>query len=366
MLQESSKESGTRLARDMRRIREARHLTVHDLHEETKIPQGLIEAFEESALFDHPQFNRVYLRSFVRTYAQVVGIEADSALAALEEALGNRYVGSLAVEYLGEAPEKAAEFPAEAEPPALEAEEEVPVEPDDVSEPKRKTRDRSPAKRPKPRKSSAKEEPKSPALLSTTGDTAAGYERVQEESSAEEDWTSQSPPSGVKTPTRRPREFRSRGSLNKGWLIGAGAIVVIAAAIWGLTSLVGDSEEGRAETQPVADTLVADDTLQQTPVNVLPAPPLGDSLNVQIIAANDKVDPIRITIDDDLRRPYWLNLGDSMSFQPTNRIVVEEQIEDIVIKIEGIEYPTERRDELGRLVITRDSVQQYFARRTSP
>jgi hypothetical protein len=89
-------------------------------------------------------------------------------------------------------------------------------------------------------------------------------------------------------------------------------------------------------------------------------------MNVRIIAANDKVDPIRITVDEDLRRPYWLNLGDSISFRPTDRIVVEEQIEDIVLKVEGVEYPTHRRDELGRLIVTRDSVQQYFARRTSP
>ncbi|MEX1055723.1 MAG: helix-turn-helix domain-containing protein, partial [Rhodothermales bacterium] len=365
MLQESSKESGTRLARDMRKIREARHLTVQDLHEETKIPQGLIEAFEESALFDHPQFNRVYLRSFVRTYAQVVGIEADSALSALEEALANRYVGSLAVEYLGEAPERASEIDDEVVQPAPEPEEAASAEVDESSEPKRKPRDRSPAKRPKPRKSAgpAKEEPKSPTLLSTTADTAAGYERVQEEAAAESDWTSQSPPGGVKTPARSSRDFGRRGGgLNRAWLIGGGAIVIVAAAIWGLTSLVGVSEEGIAETQPVVDTVATKDTLAGIPGIVLPAPPLGDSLNVQIIAANDKVDPIRITIDDDMRRPYWLNLGDSMSFTPTNRIVVEEQIEDIVLKVEGIEYPTNRRDELGRLVITRDSVQQYFAR----
>jgi cytoskeletal protein RodZ len=352
MLQESSKESGTRLARDMRRIREARHLTVQDLHEETKIPQGLIEAFEESALFDHPQFNRVYLRSFVRTYAQVVGIEADHAIGALEEALANRYAGSLAVEYLGEAPVKAAEIEVRKE--TLPPEEEAAAELEDVSEPKRKTRDRSPTKRPSPRKSGApaREEPRGPNLLSTTADTAAGYERVQEEGPAAEDWTSQSPPRGVKIAAGSPREFRNRRGSSRGWMIAAGAIVIFAAAVWALTSLVGDSDEG-AETQPAADTVAIADTLARAPVNILPAPPLGDSMNVRIIAANDKVDPIRITVDEDLRRPYWLNLGDSISFRPTDRI-------------EGVEYPTHRRDELGRLVVTRDSVQQYFARRTSP
>jgi hypothetical protein len=50
-----------------------------------------------------------------------------------------------------------------------------------------------------------------------------------------------------------------------------------------------------------------------------------------------------------------------MAFAPTNRIVVEEQLDDIQLKIEGIEYPTDRRDDLGRIVITRDSVRTYFA-----
>ena len=104
MPQESSSSIGRRFANDLRRIREAKGLTVEDLHHETKIPVSLIEDFEKTALVEHPQFNRVYLRSFVRTYAQVLGLEADLSLAALEDALDGRYDNALAIAYLGEKP----------------------------------------------------------------------------------------------------------------------------------------------------------------------------------------------------------------------------------------------------------------------
>ena len=359
MPQESRSESGTRLARDMRRIREVRHLTVHDLHEETKIPLGLIEAFEASALFDHPQFNRVYLRSFARTYAQVVGIEADLALQALEEALAGTYSGSLAVQYLGEQPEAPApaEQPAEIPPvsPPIETPESAEAE-----EQKRK-RDRGPAKRPQKKKKSEQpptEEPRSPILVSTTGETAAGYERINEPEGSSEDWTTQSPPSGARTTVQPARERPRRTESSRGWIIGGTAVVIVALVVWAIVGLSGDDDAEIANN--AADTVAAEQPVT-APVQNRPIPTLGDSISVQLIASQDKLDPIRVTVDDDLRRPYWLELGDSMQFKPVNRIVIEEQLDDISVRIEGIEYPTSRRDESGRLVITRDSIREYFA-----
>jgi hypothetical protein len=119
------------------------------------------------------------------------------------------------------------------------------------------------------------------------------------------------------------------------------------------------------ETVGVPDTAAASvDTAaleQPMAASTQPMPALGDTMRVFVFAAMDRLDPIRVTVDDDLRRPYWLEQGDSMAFAPTNRIVVEEQLDDIQLKIEGIEYPTDRRDDLGRIVITRDSVRTYFA-----
>ena len=85
---------------DLRRIRESRGLTLEGLHEATKIPLSVLEDFEETGLFDNPMFNRVYLRSLVRTYASYVGIPTKAMLEALDEALLESYKGDLARLYL--------------------------------------------------------------------------------------------------------------------------------------------------------------------------------------------------------------------------------------------------------------------------
>ena len=367
-------ESGKQFARDMRRIREAHHLTVGDLHDETKIPQTLIQAFEETGLFDHPQFNRVYLRSFVRTYANVVGVDAEEALDALEDALAGSYAGSLAASYLEDEPE---EVPAEETEPS---EEETAAEAQDTDEP--------------PRKPAEQEtEEREPPIVSTTSEAAASYEETgpeeeEEDEDVDEDWAAQSPPSAKPTGagaaatsaaagsaaagsraeskgtgTSRRREDRDAGGMDRRWILAGGMIIIVAVVVWILISVLGDSQPQANEPVAAADTAQARDTTQvqesaAQPVNI---PAVGDTMDVRIIAAQGKVDPIRVTVDGDLRRPYWIEQGDSMAFDPTNRIVIEELLDNINLKIEGIEYPTSRRDPQGRIVITRDTLQSFFA-----
>ena len=69
MSEASSYPSRLEFPSDLRRIRQERGLTLETLHEETKIPLGVLQDFEETGLFDNPVFNRVYLRSLVRTGA---------------------------------------------------------------------------------------------------------------------------------------------------------------------------------------------------------------------------------------------------------------------------------------------------------
>lgn len=383
----------------MRRIREAHNLTINDLHDETKIPIGLIEAFEERALFDHPQFNRVYLRSFVRTYAQVVGVDSEHALDALEEALAGHYAGSLAADYLGEVPEEetppaGAEVETEAETaepegPAAEAtpppekkpphrpempreetapevpEEEAAAEepPPSVEAPKQKQPPRETDERRLDREAAERETEKKSAaapLVSTSAETSAAYEAQQE---GDEDWSTQSPPSGTRRATTTPRSRRD--GLDRRWVIGGLLAAAVAVVAWILISVLGGTNGGTTSPVATGDTVQDADTAAAQPRAVpsqpVDLPTLGDSIAVQIIAARGKVDPIRVTIDDDLRRPYWIEQGDSMVFQPTQRIVVEELLDSIDVKVEGIPYPTDVRDDQGRIVITRDSVQSHFA-----
>lgn len=364
----------------MRRIREARNLTVADLHEETKIPQGLIEAFEDKALFDHPQFNRVYLRSFVRTYAQVVEIDADVALEGLEEALSGRYVGSLAVAYLGEEPEDLPDETVAAD------EQESPDERHDEEEEDRAGEDnidRKTERAPKAgttKKERARgkrenedtgeqdeDEEARASFVSTTQATAAGFQKSKAERELAEDdveeWTAQSPPPGTteRTPSRRPR----RDGPDRRWVLGGALVVAVAALVWILVSVMDGSEEQASLPAVREDTAAAVETPETaapaSPTRPVDIPSLGDTMTVRIVAAHGKVDPIRVTVDEDLRRPYWIERGDSMMFRPTSQIVIEELLDSVDVKLEGLEYPTSRRDEQGRIVITRDAAQNYFA-----
>lgn len=92
--------AGKRFSRDMRRIREDCDVSVDEIHNDTRIARTLIQSFEEGGLYEHPTFNRVYLRSFVRAYAESIEISPDAALTGLDAALDGTYDNDLAVQYL--------------------------------------------------------------------------------------------------------------------------------------------------------------------------------------------------------------------------------------------------------------------------
>jgi len=100
MADETSIAAGKRFSRDLRRIREDRGVSIDDLHNETRIARSLIESFEEGGLYNHETFNEVYLRSFVRAYADALEISPDTVRAALDKALDGSYENGLAEKYL--------------------------------------------------------------------------------------------------------------------------------------------------------------------------------------------------------------------------------------------------------------------------
>ncbi len=129
--------AGMCFSEDLRRIREARGVTVEDIHSETQIPRTLIESFERGELYDHPTYNQVYLRSFIKAYSDAIGISREAALSGLEAALDETYEEALAVQYLSEADEAAAEasFPDETtrEEGSDETDQEAVAEPEETS-----------------------------------------------------------------------------------------------------------------------------------------------------------------------------------------------------------------------------------------
>jgi hypothetical protein len=168
------------------------------------------------------------------------------------------------------------------------------------------------------------------------------------------------PPTPVSTP---------ESNVRRQWLIGGGVVVVVLAAVAALLLLTGDGDDSGANAS--AETPAPQDTVS-TPVEEtepLDAPSLprtdasvGDTLDVLVVAANEPVQGIRITRDEDVRRPYWIEQGEALAVPVRQRIVIEQGLDAIDLFVEGFDYPMEQDDGTlpDRIVITRSDAQDFI------
>ncbi|MFQ5572500.1 MAG: helix-turn-helix domain-containing protein [Rhodothermales bacterium] len=324
MPEASSYPSHRKFADDLRRIREERGLTLKALHEETKIPLDLLEELEETGLFGHPMFNRVYLRSLLRAYATFIGIPIRIAHESLDEALLDNYDGRLAVEFLGE------------EPP----------EPEATVESEQSTSDEAQAQRPDGEEQA---EASTPLL-------APGGEPYKEQEGAREKETMR----GVRPTALGRRQLWSldvkKRRSDTHWILMGGAVIVFVAVIWIVLALIDKPVTRETQSLGSSDTTAVDSTI----IFARPRMALGNTLDVVVIAAYGKVEHILIRRDDDVRRPYWIEEGSAKVFPALDRIIIEDKLDRIRLLVEGYEYPTDRLDEQGRIVITRAVAQAFL------
>ena len=339
-LDEASLALGRRFGADLRKIREKKGISVEAVQASTKAPKGLIEQFEENALLDHEMFNRVYLRSFVRSYAEALDLPVDDVLEALEEVFEGAYAGRLAATYLAEeGPTPAEEEPSPEVSPApegaAEASEALPAREEAGAEPGTVEEEAPPGEAPAP---------------------------VREEKPAAEASSLRQAGAGRSVRTRRGPYARRAGALRSGaatgggtpWGLVAGAaviLVVVIAVLW-FTS--------RPAPAPVEAPPPAPDT---TAVEAPPAPEplvLGDTMTVYVVAARGPLLRLRVKVDDDLRRPYWIEEGDSMLFRPVEQIRFENPraVRRARFTVEGFPYPVAPGDTL--VVITRARAQAFL------
>ncbi len=311
--------SGRLFAADLKATREENEITIEQMHARVRAPINVLEEFEETALLDNDMFNKVYLRSFVRSYAAAIDFDEARALAALEAALSGEYRGELRlppgtepVAPVAETPEAGLEdkTTAPGKPPE---EKDVGVDPIPTPVPAklREEAGQSFQFAPLPR-------PKKPARLS-----------------------------------RRSR-FAPRTMPMIRWpyvLLGGAVILVIVIFIFQRFS-------GR---QPVEVVAKPDSTLiQAKPLPPEPQPiVLPDTLSVFVVAVG-RIDPIYVRVDKDIRRPYWIEKGDSLLFRPTERILIQSRrtLKLARITLEGYDYPKTPADTL--VVITRETAREIL------
>ncbi len=319
MPERTAPEAALRFVRDLRSLREARGVSLETIRDATRVPVDVLGTFEASALHGNRLFNRVYLRSLVRAYAGAVDYDPDRAVFCLEEALAGQYDGALLRD---DAPEETPAAPAAAPPadgqPAMPEGPAAPAAPPIRVDPERVA---APVAAAPP---IAAEPPVAPVPPAAAWDAVSGS-------------------------TRRPRA--PRRDVPWGWIGGIAAALALLAL-----ALVWWNGRSRAPAPPVA---AAPDSLAAPAPAPARAIALPDTLRLVVTGLNDGIQEMRLTVDEDVRRPYWIETGASRTFTFVERVIVENQLEDATLTVEGARIPA-TTDAQGRVVIDRARVRQLL------
>lgn len=295
-------EPGRRLETDLQLIREVRGISIDEVYRTSRIPLEMLNHFERHGLENHPLFNEVYTRAFVRTYAQAIGVPLQEAMNALEAQRRGQYRGELAMRYLGWTPP---DPPPGEEPSKADVEEKTPS--DEVLRPVTQPVAEPPAPPPPP-----------VPLPSRT----------------------------VPSPAEVPVIARRSAAM---WVVG---LIVVAILVGGLVWYFMQREAEEA-TDPAGED-AATVTLAPPPSASVPLP---DSLELLLIAEGGPIRGTRVRYDMDIRRPYWIEPGDSMVFAFTDSILVEATA-NVSLRLQGHPYRFPPGTELVR--ITRPRAQVFL------
>lgn len=378
MANESDTSALQRFARDLRRIREDRDVAIGALQEALQAPESQLRSFEAGTLHDQSKMTPVYLRAFVRTYAEAVGLPSDPVLDSLESARAGEYQNQLAVQYLDVPPSDLEPDPSSERSGSSLADEED-------------SRQASSAEH----EGDAGGDAQSPPLDSSAGDG----EREEDLPRAEAEERGGVPPSssesdGPDSPSDRRAESGSKQAPTRSagatdveeerafWtehrntlLVGIIGLLVIGVGGTLIITYLGDgnpasdspsdpSPRAEASAEPsFPDSTAAGDTssADTQPADRRPRADvtLGDTLYVTVLATSD-VREMRVQQDDNLRRPYWIEEGDARVFPFLRRITLQNQLDSLRLLFERYSYPVSRTDDEGRIVITRDDARQFF------
>ena len=290
---EQLREAGRRLATDLRELREERGVDADAILEATRLSADIFKAFDETALVDHPAFNRVYLRSIVSSYSKVLEIEEADGLRALEEALRGKYHGALRQKYL-----------ARSDPGA--------------------------------------------------GPSFSLIEEDADVAPAEDDVV----PDTLLPDAQIPRRVGKSGNFNTlNWSIRGMILIAVALLLfWVVGLLLDDDTPSGLEIETFTSPVVV-----VTPPAPDPEPiVLGDSIRFDVVAPIETLDPIRLTVDRDIRRPYWIEHLDTLTFYAVEQIAFERELDVAEIWMEGYQLSDSLIDANGQLRMNRDRGQAWL------
>lgn len=337
-----------RFARDLRRIRKDREVTLATVHAATQVPTSQLQSFETGTLYEQSSLNPVYLRGFVRTYAEAIELPPGPVLDHLDSALAGEYEDQLAVQYL-DVPLSALETD-----PSPEPSDSPPTEADENE-----------SQRPSP--AGDGEDVRENAPPTPTDPEASPEQSDRPKATSPKQGPSRSPEieySGAEGSLWAKHRSAFLAALTS--LMVLGAVGVLASTYLGSDTSSSESSSGPARGAVASSNGPSPDsqaTMGSAEAEEPPPPradvALGDTLHVTVIATSD-VREMRVQQDDDLRRPYWIEEGKATVFPFARRITLQNQLDSLQLFLERYPYPVSQTDDEGRIVITRDKARQFF------
>ncbi|MFA5668588.1 MAG: helix-turn-helix domain-containing protein [Balneolaceae bacterium] len=345
------------LGRDLSTIRKEKKLTLEDVHSISKIPIYTLQSIEQDSFLNQTKENKTYLRSFVRSYAKALKISDEHILIAIDATEAGIYNNDLLKLVHPEFVEE--EFSLKKD--------QVEVSELDESAGNIDEDDEEIIEEPAETISSKKErDPKVPI-----DPVQARFHQV--------------------TPTidtinwgEMSRKIHFNRTNPKVFFAIFFAIVILGGAFaiyYNLENIKGlfDSEADRTEnvisskadknpvTPPAADTLDAlpeesnatfiDEPLAQVAASNVDV--FGDTLEIILYAAYDKLDPVRVTSDFNGRtNPFWLDAGQASYFQFRDTLLIRGQFSKMLLLFNNhvIENPRQNyyNAELNSVMLTRE------------
>ena len=350
------------LGKDLASIRNGIGLSLEEVQSIVKIPVHTLKSIETDGIFDDPEYNQTYTRSFIRSYARALKIDDTLVVEALDNIEAGLYVPGTLLEKLDIQTGKPL-----IKPGVLDEEENEEQEEESIF--------------------------KDPDITTAPAKPTPTVENV--------DWVSLG------------KSFKSEEARPKIWgaILIVAAIIVIAIVIFiyrveisGIFSSddqpeVVDTEETspalddgillpptetpsntdnsttpdevEAEiTSPPAQAIVDEtetdepetpSTPSQNPFASLYSPNLGDTLTISVFAAYDKLEPVRVTSDFNWRtNPFWMEQGQAFNFSFQDTILVRGQYSRMMLLFNGhiIENPSNSyyNEDFDSIMLTRDGL----------
>lgn len=333
---------------DLKAIRENLKMSIQDVYEKTRISAENIRLIESGELYTRPDANKIYLRSFTRTYAKAVGVSDEDITTALDYMEADMYEGFLAEKYLGSKLETVApkvppkppfpKNPASDKPVGQKADDDRDEQTDKKSDgPLFDTSDSGDddddhaTEPPPPRSEHKKIRRTSTRTTSIFAPAIPGREPLE---------PTDDPADGSVNWADVNKKMVSRKDGN-GLLIFLGllGIILVAALIYMIymmsTANGDESDTGvatvpgpRLEQQMASDTLGA--PLAPDPAQLAAA--LPDTLVLTVYAARGNLEPVRILSDlFNIQRPYWVEAGRAMQFEFIQDIQIRGNLERMIL-----------------------------------